>query len=421
VITITKKDRSLFGEISLPASKSISNRVLILRELMPSPFTITNLSEADDTILMDDILKKIKKVNIDPEATEINCQNAGTVFRFLTAFLAQKTGNWLLTGSERMKERPIKILVDALGEIGANIRYVGEKGFPPLLISGNSLLGGQIHINSLVSSQYISALLMIAPVLKKGIELELLGKISSAPYINMTLELLKNFGIEYIRSGKRIKIEPQNFHPQNISIEPDWSAASFWYEMMAFSENGEILLKGLTPSKLQGDSILMELFKSFGVQTRIENDGIRLIRGGRVVKTFEFDFTDHPDLAQPIIVTCAGLNIRGKFKGLESLPIKETDRIKALMNEIQKLGVCIKQGTFPELILENSKINFGVIHRIRTYGDHRMAMSFAPLALKTGSIQMEEPQIVSKSYPRFWHDIENVGFTLNLMDQKDKD
>jgi 3-phosphoshikimate 1-carboxyvinyltransferase len=417
VITVTKKDQSLFGKINLPASKSISNRVLILRELIPSPFNIIHLSEADDTVLMKDLLEMTRKTEKQNITTELNCNNAGTVFRFLTAYLAQKPGNWHLTGSVRMKDRPIKILVDALRELGAEIQYTKKKGFPPLFISGKNLVGGKIDIDSQVSSQYISALLMIAPVIKEGIEIILRGQIASAPYLRMTLGLLNYFGINYSRSERKIIIERQDFLPHDITIEPDWSAAAFWYEMVALSEKGEILLKELKPSMLQGDSILTEIFKSFGVQTRIEKDGVRLIQSGKTVHHFEFDFTDHPDLAQPIIATCAGLNIPGVFKGIESLRIKETDRIEGLMNELQKLGVNLTLSSESELKLSKSKINFQPNKSIQTYGDHRMAMSFAPLALKKGSIQIENPEVVTKSYPRFWQDIERVGFTLNNGDQ----
>ncbi|MBN2172811.1 MAG: 3-phosphoshikimate 1-carboxyvinyltransferase [Bacteroidales bacterium] len=433
-IKIQRRDKTISGEIRLPASKSISNRVLILRELATSPFETENLSIAEDTKLLAGLLEKIKWVSNSPTPIELNCQNAGTVYRFLTAYLANSQGKWILTGSGRMKERPVQNLVKALIDLGADITYKGRTGYPPILIEGKKLAGGKITIDSSVSSQYISALLMIAPTLHGGLEVTLEGHISSEPYIEMTLQLLSHFGIVYQRQGNSIKIAQQQIISRDISIEPDWSSAAFWYEMVALSDNAEIYLDGFIPSalmlasgqmdllqsgdipqysKLQGDSILPGIFKSFGVATKWLDNGLKLFVKKDKVSNFEFDFTNYPDLAQPVIVTCSALNISSRFIGLESLRIKETDRIKALVTELQKCGFNIRTTTQAEIIIQKSRQETFPKKLIKTYGDHRMAMSFAPLALQFDTIEMDDPEIVLKSYPGYWADLKKAGFILN--------
>lgn len=427
VVTLTKKNKILKGEINLPASKSISNRALIINHLTQNQLQLHNLSMSNDTQLMIRLLDIVKKPQSSEFPVELNCENAGTVLRFLTALLANTAGNWILTGTERMKERPIGILVEALHQLGAAINYLEKDGFPPLQIKGKPLSGCSIKIDGSVSSQFISALLLIAPVLEKGLHLKLSNKISSRPYIEMTLGILKHFGINYTFEGSEIYIKHQKFVSNDLFIEPDWSAAAFWYEMVAFANEADILLKNLYPSdlsiptlksglmdsrqSLQGDSILPEIYQLFGVNTEIHDQGIRLTKKGKPVTQFEFDFTNHPDLAQSISVTCAVLGIKGNFTGLESLKRKETDRLKALQTEFQKLRfkTSIGKGSsfnvqsyIPETIKNNqSKI-------VNTYQDHRMAMAFAPMAIIFNSIQIENPQVVSKSYPEFWNDLNKV-------------
>ncbi|MBC8487625.1 MAG: 3-phosphoshikimate 1-carboxyvinyltransferase [Bacteroidetes bacterium] len=410
LITICKTDRKLKGEISLPSSKSISNRVLIIRALSKKNFNIRNLSRADDTKLMQSLLDKIEYQKNISEAVELNCENAGTVMRFLTAYLSNKPGKWLLTGTERMKQRPIGILADVLRQIGVNINYVEKKGYPPILIEGSELTGGKIEIDAGVSSQFITALLLIAPALSGGLEITLINKISSLSYIEMTIKLMEYFGIKINHSGNAIAVKQQEYREADFNVEPDWTSASYWYEMAAFADEVDLTITGLKKESLQGDSVLPEIFKKLGVRTEFLNEGIRLYKDNIPSDFFEYDFTNFPDLAQSVIVTCAGLNISGKFTGLESLCIKETDRLTALQTELKKIGINTKITSNSELITLNSKQQTVNSKPINTYGDHRMAMAFAPLALLSGSIQIENPEVVSKSYPGFWEDLKKFGF-----------
>jgi len=437
ILTLNKKDKKLFGEISLPASKSISNRVLIINFLSKQSQIIQNLSKADDTAVMKNLLERIEEAKSTNEIVSLDCKNSGTVMRFLIAVLAQQSGKWILTGSERMKDRPIGILVESLQQLGANIRYIEKKGFPPLQIEGQKLNSKEIVIESNVSSQFITALLLIAPTLPKGLRLILKNEISSLPYIKMTLGLMKSFGIKSTFEKNIINIEKQNFQSTEITIEPDWTSAAYWYEMVALSDEADILLKDLRCiypsmltlnselkedlSSLQGDSILVEIYKSFGVNTITDDQGIRLTKKGKCVTKFDFDFTNYPDLAQSAIVTCATLGIKGAFTGLESLRIKETDRLDALQSELQKCGFntkIVRSSKFEvrSCIPDLTKISYSKI--VNTYQDHRMVMAFAPLAIINASIKIENPEVVSKSYPHFWEDLEKVGFET-IVSEKD--
>ncbi|MEZ5082301.1 MAG: 3-phosphoshikimate 1-carboxyvinyltransferase [Bacteroidales bacterium] len=436
VLSISKKDTSIVGIVRLPASKSLSNRALIIRYLSGKEFPIKNLSEADDTILLKRLLLKVKSSIPSEKEIILDCANAGTVFRFLTALLSMTPGKWLLTGSDRMKERPIGILTDALRKLGAKIDYTEKENYPPLLITGHHLKGSTLEMDASVSSQFISALLMIAPVLPKGLTVNLYGIISSEPYLKMTLGLLKKFRVQSHFIENSIEIKNQAITPENITIEADWSSAAFWYEVAAFSSVANIFLQGLTKESLQGDAILPEIYKHFGVYSTFEQAGTRLTKTEKVVDSFSFDFTNYPDLAQAVIITCAGLNIPGEFTGLESLQIKETDRLSALKTELQKLGYQIhitqnselRTSNFelrtpnPELktlpITSTFKIKKPTL--INPYNDHRMAMAFAPLALIFGSIQIENPEVVSKSYPGFWEDFRKMGIILKYNSSADK-
>jgi 3-phosphoshikimate 1-carboxyvinyltransferase len=372
------------------------------------------------------LLHTIEKNRRSSTPVRIDCGPAGTTFRFLTALLAATPGKWLITGSGRMKERPIGILVECLKKLGAQIGYLEKIEFPPLLIEGKELKGGHFEIDASVSSQFISALILIAPTINGGLSLKLADKVSSRPYIEMTLKLLEQFGIRTSFNENLIKIEQQDYQPGDLTIEPDWTSAVYWYEMAAFASEVNFVLKGLKKESIQGDSILPEIFTQFGVNTEFMPDGIRLTKTKEIVSHFNFDFSQYPDLAQAVIVTCAGLNIPGKFTGLDSLRIKETDRFTALGIELEKLNYKIKADQNSEIINLYSKPETS--HQkpvtsnqhpgtrnpelINTYGDHRMALAFAPMALVLGSLQIENPGIVTKSYPGFWEDLKNSGFIL---------
>ncbi|MDR0427820.1 MAG: 3-phosphoshikimate 1-carboxyvinyltransferase [Dysgonamonadaceae bacterium] len=391
--------------IQLPASKSISNRVLILNALAGSNYTIENLSDSDDTKVLVNALKFSSGKHIDIGA-------AGTSMRFLTAFLSLKEGERVITGSERMKNRPIKILVDALRTLGADIDYTEKEGFPPLKIKGTQLRGGSVVLNGDVSSQYISALMMIAPALKEGLHLHLIGEIISEPYLQMTLSLMIDFGVNAVRKNREITIRPQTYKAGPFRIESDWSAASYWYEIAALSDKAEIKLPGLRRNSCQGDNKVRELFEHFGVETEFTNTGVVLRKKSILPNTesFNYNFANEPDLAQTLAVTCCLLNIPFRFTGLQTLKIKETDRIRALQNELEKLGYLLRDENNHTLIWNGETIPAQENPIISTYDDHRMAMAFAPACLKLKKIQILHPEVVTKSYPGYWNDLALAGF-----------
>ncbi|MBR1498347.1 MAG: 3-phosphoshikimate 1-carboxyvinyltransferase [Bacteroidaceae bacterium] len=411
------------GRIVLPASKSISNRALIINALSGSTLLPENLSDSDDTEVM---LRALASLGPTPEASPIDIGAAGTSMRFLTALLSVTPGEHVITGSERMRHRPISILVDALRQLGADITYVDEEGFPPLRIVGKAgLEGGSLTVAGNVSSQYISALLMIAPTLKRGLHLTLTGEIASRPYLDMTLSMMRDFGAKAEWQGKDvIEVQPGSYLQRPYHIESDWSAASYWYEMVAVSPDADaqIDLVGLHHDSIQGDSKVWQMFGQLGVTTQyfVEPDGtevIRLRKGGGVTCHFSCDFTHQPDLAQTLAVTCALLGVPFHLYGLHSLRIKETDRIAALMKELGKVfrmeerdGELLWEGYYEigdweELLFEPLEFD--------TYEDHRMAMSLAPVCLRVGGeIIINNPQVVSKSYPGFWDDLKKVGFIV---------
>jgi 3-phosphoshikimate 1-carboxyvinyltransferase len=406
-----KPTKELIGEIYLPASKSITNRALILNHLSNNAFSIINQSKAQDSILLDSLLKEIIIFSRQQSIREIHTDNAGTVFRFLTTLLSITKGDWILTGSARMKQRPIKGLVNALHQIGGSISYFEKKGFPPLLINGKTLNGGTIEIEANTSSQFITSLLLISAFLKDGLNIIFKGKPISKPYISMTLKILEYFGIESEINGYGININKQVFKPKDILIESDWSAASYWYEMASFSENVDIKLIGLTKNGWQGDAIIAELFNNFGVRTDFLSDGIRLTKTNSIVKEFSFDFTDFPDIAQTVAVSCAGLGIKAELKGLESLTVKECNRLTALETELNKIGCKAFTINNNTLKIEPSDIKTEPV--IHVYDDHRMAMSFAPLAILHQKLNLDNKDVVKKSYPDFWIDLQGVGFTID--------
>lgn len=400
-----KGPAALRAVVPLPASKSISNRALILNALSYSPYEIVNLSDCDDTAVMVEALNSNGK--------DFNIKAAGTAMRFLTAFLSKVIGEWTLTGTERMKNRPIKILVDALNSLGARIEYMEKEGYPPLRIFGSALQGGEIALSGGVSSQYISALLMIAPLMEKGLTLQLEGNIISKPYIRLTLQLMKQFGVKGDWREQTIRVAPQEYSPIRFTVESDWSAASYWYAMTALSKNAEIELLGLFKDSLQGDAAGAGLFSQVGVKTVFTERGVLLKRNGNRPEKLVYDFVNEPDLAQTFVVTCVLLHIPFRFTGLQSLKIKETDRIEALKTELRKLGFLLTDRNDSILEWNGERCAPETDPVIATYEDHRMAMAFAPAALVLPEgIRIAEPGVVSKSYPRYWDDLKAAGFTI---------
>ena len=403
----------LEATISLPASKSISNRALIIYALSGGKNMPSNLSDCDDTEVIINALRNM------PE--EIDIKAAGTAMRFMTAYLSVMEGTHILTGTERMKHRPISILVDALRKLGANIEYVGTEGYPPLRITGQTLNGGLLEIPGNVSSQYISALLMIAPMLKEGMTLHLLGDIISRPYIDLTLWMMGEFGAdaEWF-SNDTIVVKPQPYKSRDYFIESDWSGASYWYEMMALcaDKRSEVKLTGLMDGSKQGDSTTRYIFSLLGVKTQFESkqagiaQTVTLKQNGRCVPKLEYDFINSPDLAQTFVVTCAAKGIPFHFKGLSTLKIKETDRIEALKTEMRKLGYVLQDHNNSELIWDGERCDPSFEQGIDTYEDHRMALAFAPYAFLHDKLIINNPQVVTKSYPHYWEDLRLAGFTI---------
>lgn len=392
--------------IQLPASKSISNRALIINALARGTTPPCNLSDCDDTLVM------IKALAENNETIDIMA--AGTAMRFLTAYLSTVQGTHILTGTERMQQRPIQILVNALRELGAQIEYAGKEGFPPLRIHGTELKGNELTLKGNVSSQYISALLMIGPVLKNGLRLHLTGEIISLPYINLTLQLMKEFGAKAAwTSGNSIEVAPQPYTPVSFMVESDWSAASYWYQIAALSEQAEIELMGLFRNSYQGDSRGAEVFSRLGITTEFTHEGVLLKKSNRLVEQLNEDFVDIPDLAQTFAVTCCLLGIPFRFTGLQSLKIKETDRIFALKAELRKLGYLLQDAQDSILIWDGKRCQPEAQPVIQTYEDHRMAMAFAPAALRFPEMRIAEPQVVSKSYPAYWEHLQQAGFQID--------
>lgn len=411
--TIEAPER-LTQTIKLPASKSISNRALVIYALSGGSVLPENLSDCDDTEVM------IRALHDMPE--EINIKAAGTAMRFMTAYLSVLDGHChTLTGTERMKHRPIGLLANALRHLGADISYLGEEGFPPLRIRGQELQGGLLEIPGNVSSQYISALLMIGPVLKNGLTLRLTGSIISRPYIDLTLSVMHQFGAEAEWTDiDTIQVAPVPYKERSYYIESDWSAASYWYEMMALSQNedDEVRLEGLMDGSRQGDSSVRYIFSLLGVKTTFgttesgKPTTVTLRRNGHRVPRLDYNFVNSPDLAQTFVVCCAVMGVPFHFRGLSTLKIKETDRIKALKTEMRKLGFVLSEGDGTELIWSGERCEPDLEPGIDTYEDHRMALAFAPAAFRIRGLKINQPQVVSKSYPRYWDDLEAAGFCI---------
>ena len=372
-------------EIDLPSSKSISNRLLIIKALCKEKLLIKNLSESDDTILLKNALNSKEKT--------INVSHAGTSFRFLTSFLSiQKGKKFILNGSDRMKERPIKELVNSLQELGVKIEYLEKEDFPPLKIIGTEIDGKEIEIDGTISSQFISSLLLIAPNLRNGLILKIKGELVSKPYVLMTLKLMREFGINWKWNKDVITILKQEYAAKNYTVESDWSAATFWFQSASLSEKCKIILRGLNEESIQGDSACKKIFKDLGVDSVFKNGDLILTKNKRISPLETYNLIETPDIYQSLKCTLFALNKDSEFTGIQTLRNKETDRITAVENELLKLNT-------PKII--------------ETYNDHRMAMSFAPLSLKFEELQISNPGVISKSYPNYWKDLKKGGFKIS--------
>lgn len=397
------------GKVILPSSKSISNRVLVINALSGNRGMLPeNVSDCDDTRVM------IKWLDGCDETVDVGA--AGTAMRFSTALLAVSEGYRVITGSERMRQRPIALLVDALRGLGAEIEYVGNEGYPPLRIKGNpTMKGGCVSLSGGVSSQYISALLMIAPMMEEGLTLTLTGDVVSRPYIDMTIGLMRDFGAKVMwMDDNVVRVEPRVYSKRDFFVESDWSACSYWYEMVALGD-GDVLLPGLFKDSFQGDSRVAELFSMLGVTTEyVDGEGlgacVHIYRTGDVCGRLDLDLVEQPDLAQTLVVCCCMMGVPFRFTGLQSLKIKETDRINALRTEMRKLGYVVGEENDSVLYWNGERCEADTEPVIDTYDDHRMAMAFAPCALKLGEIRINDPHVVSKSYPGYWEDLRSVGF-----------
>ena len=395
------------GIIDLPLSKSISNRVLILNALTGNRGRIERTAECDDTAVMLTALSQT--------SDEVNIGAAGTAMRFLTAYFAMQPGRTVtITGTERMCNRPIALLVDALRQCGASIEYVDKEGYPPLKIHGCRLAGGDITLPASVSSQYVSALLMVAPYMREGLVLSLVGEMISKPYIMMTLSMMRQWGMDSVWNGNEIRVLPGRYKPVHFSVESDWSAASYWYEIAALVPGAVVELSGLHDVSVQGDSRVSEFFVHLGVETDFLHDGVRLRHVGMSDRScLSVDLTNQPDLAQTLVVTCVLLHRPFCFTGLQSLKIKETDRIAALKCELTKLGYRITDREDSILEWNGEQTEAEHLPAIDTYDDHRMAMAFAPACIFYPGLEIRCPEVVSKSYPAFWEHLRQAGFEIS--------
>lgn len=405
--------KAIRADIQLPASKSISNRALIIHAQMGDAPLPDNLSDCDDTRVLADALRRL------PETIDIG--PAGTSMRFLTAHLANTPGRHVLTGSERMRHRPIGALVDALRSMGADIDYVAEEGFPPLRIAGRRLVGGEIEMVGNISSQFVTALLLVAPSMERGLRLRLRGGIASRPYIDLTLHVMHEFGARAEWTDiDTVTVPPQAYRPMRYVVENDWTAASYWYEAMALlgDSGSSVSLGGLMDNSRQGDATAKYIFSLLGIRTTFSAPDA----SGRQVATLrsratrlpfmEYDFTGQPDIAQSVVVTCVGLGTRFRFTGLSSLRIKETDRLAALVEELRRLGYQLRLTADDVLSWDGARCPADPVPVVRTYHDHRMAMAFAPLVILHPGLRIDDPEVVTKSYPQFWRELERAGFVI---------
>ena len=411
-ISIEAMPHAIKGEIELGGSKSIANRALIIQALCPDKFEIKKLSDSKDTVTLNNLLQQ--------ESGELNSGHAGTCFRFMTAFLATRSGEQILTGSDRMKQRPIAPLVNALNDLGANITYLENPGYPPLKIeSPKKTWKNKVSIDGTMSSQFITALLLIAPTLPNGLSINIMGDLVSTPYVEMTLKMMNYFGINYTWEAQTISIQHQAYQAKEFTVEADWSSASYLYNFVAINPESKVVINGLFQDSLQGDSEIQNFATKLGVKSSWENGKLTIENTPEFEEVFEYDFIKQPDLAQSIACICATKNIKGLFSGLKTLFIKETDRVKALQDELSKVNVFMNK--LPSKMSENSNDDFYLIEgnyehpkaAFKTYQDHRMAMAFASLATKS-KIVIEEPDVVVKSFPRYWEEMEKLGFKISI-------
>jgi 3-phosphoshikimate 1-carboxyvinyltransferase len=398
--------KAFLGSIHIPSSKSISNRMLIIRSLAGSGATLYNLSDSDDT--------KVLSEALDTESDVKDVGHAGTAMRFLTAYLSTQPGEVTLTGSQRMKQRPVGPLVDALKQVGARIEYLENEACPPLLIKGGGLTGGSIAIEAGISSQFISALTMIGPVLEGGLSIELKGKVVSASYIEMTLSLMNSCGAGAGFDGRTITVPQGTYSMEDFRVESDWSGASYWFQVAALLPGSEITLPNLSQNSLQGDSALVQIFEPLGVRTTFNEEGL-ILRSQKqeLPEQYAYDFTACPDLVQTLAVSLCTLGVHFRFTGTTTLRVKETDRIAALQTELKRVGFVLSADSRGEwLEWDGARCDQEGDPLIRTYHDHRMAMAFAPLAIPLGKIAIEDPGVVSKSYPGYWTDLDKAGFII---------
>lgn len=403
---LIRKNPSFQASVKLSPGKSESNRALMIAAYSDKILKINNISDADDTVLLNELLNTIQKAkSLADQPFEVYCKNAGTVFRFLLTYLAQTPGKWLLTGTERMKQRPVDDLVIALKELGAEIQYFENEGYPPVLIQGKKLVGGAAKVSISKSSQFASSLLLAAPCWENGLDIELTGDPGSMPYIDMTISLMKKAGAIVERNRQFVSVQPSAYQKSEITIMPDWSGASYWLEMVALSDQASVWMEGLSIESEHGDKEVLRFFEELGVGYEVKSHGIRIFQTGRIENDVCFDLKNFPDLMPALVATCAGLGVKARFTGLENLGIKESDRIKVLLGELAKAG-------FEGVQISSSIIEIAANRKLPAdpiffdpHGDHRMAMCLAPLVLILNEIYISDPEVVIKSYPGFWHEL----------------
>ena len=406
-IHITKQSIQKEVTIALPASKSVSNRVLMIQSLCGSPFVIKNLSTANDTLVLQRALALT--------SSTVDVEDTGTAARFILPYLCMKEGEWVLKGTDRMHQRPIQPLVEALQQMGATIDYLHEPNHLPLKIKGGSLKGGKVTVNASLSSQFVSALLLIAPALAEGISLEVIDLNSSKPYLDMTLEVIKYFGIEVNQHGNTINIAPQKYKETPITIESDWSAASYYFFAAGLIPNARIQLNNLSVYSWQGDMICSFLSSLLGGETHLLGDNIAVRNEKKSVQNFVFDFSNQPDLVMTFAVWCAALKIDARFEGIDNLAYKESDRLTSLQQELKKIN-CLFYPENNAWILKPAKdFDFNTTIQFNSHQDHRMAMALAPLSVMTNGIIIEDAEVVNKSFPGFWQEWEKLGFTISVL------
>lgn len=409
MIKISTPNKLINTEIHISGSKSLSNRLLMVRAISGLDLHFKNLSDSDDTITMAKELGLVK----GKTSSIIDVGHAGTDMRFLSAYLSGKIGDWTLTGSERMQQRPIGELVNTLRKLGANITYLNKEGFPPLKIVGSKLNGGAVEIDGSVSSQFTTALLLIAPTLESGLTLQIKSESVSKPYIKMTIEVMNQFGVAVEQIGNVIKVPSAHYKKDGLDyyVESDWSSASYWYSFVALADEAKVTLRNFNKSSFQSDSIVQSLYEKLGVKTQWDATGITLTKQASSISELHYDFLDCPDIAQTVAATCVGLGLKAHLTGLQTLRIKETDRIVAMKNELERFGATIEVTDSSIKINPNSS-PLTPTDEIKTYHDHRMAMSIAPLVMKCSTLTFDDEEVVNKSYAAFWDDLQEAGIDV---------